>query len=173
VAQRNSSISEVTPDSIRLFRDYLPAWKAEWRDLKIRPGRRFVEEWQRKRTWSLDEQTPFEEVRVHNPAPNAKVIAGGMAHLQRILPAFRDARVTDSWGGMMDVTPDAVPVIGPVAPIPGLFVAAGFSGHGFGIGPGAGKLMADLVTGAAPRVDPAPYRLDRFARTRTSFLARQ
>jgi glycine/D-amino acid oxidase-like deaminating enzyme len=173
VAQRNASISEITPDSFRLFRDYLPGWKAEWRDLKVRPGRRFAEEWKRKRTWALDERTAFEETRVLNPIPNAAVIRGGMAHLQRIIPAFRDARVTDSWGGMMDVTPDAVPVIGPVETIPGLFVAAGFSGHGFGIGPGAGKLMADLITGATPLVDPAPYRLDRFARTRASLAARR
>jgi glycine/D-amino acid oxidase-like deaminating enzyme len=39
---------------------------------------------------------------------------------------------------------------------------SGFSGHGFGIGPGAGRLMAELVTGAAPVVDPAPFRFERF-----------
>ena len=48
--------------------------------------------------------------------------------------------------------------------LPGFFIATGFSGHGFGIGPGAGRLMADLVTGAAPIVDPAPFRFSRFAR---------
>jgi glycine/D-amino acid oxidase-like deaminating enzyme len=45
--------------------------------------------------------------------------------------------------------------------MPGLILAAGFSGHGFGIGPGAGHLIADLATGAAPIVDPAPYRPER------------
>ena len=57
----------------------------------------------------------------------------------------------------------AVPVISPVEQLPGLFIATGFSGHGFGIGPGAGRLMADLVTGAPPIVDPAPYRFARFS----------
>jgi glycine/D-amino acid oxidase-like deaminating enzyme len=47
--------------------------------------------------------------------------------------------------------------------LPGLILAAGFSGHGFGIGPGAGHLVADLITGARPVVDPTPYRADRFA----------
>jgi glycine/D-amino acid oxidase-like deaminating enzyme len=46
--------------------------------------------------------------------------------------------------------------------LPGLFLASGFSGHGFGLGPGAGKLMADLVTGAAPCVDPEPFRYSRY-----------
>jgi glycine/D-amino acid oxidase-like deaminating enzyme len=77
-------------------------------------------------------------------------------------PVFRDLRVAESWGGMIDVMPDAVPVIAPVDSLPGLWVATGFSGHGFGIGPGAGKLAADLVTGDPTLVDPAPFRLARF-----------
>ena len=63
---------------------------------------------------------------------------------------------------MIDVTPDAIPVISQVDEIPGLHIATGFSGHGFGIGPGAGRLTADLVTGPAPCVDPAAFRLSRF-----------
>jgi glycine/D-amino acid oxidase-like deaminating enzyme len=42
--------------------------------------------------------------------------------------------------------------------LPGFFIASGFSGHGFGIGPGAGHLIADLVTGKTPIVDPRPFR---------------
>ena len=57
-----------------------------------------------------------------------------------------------------------VPAIGEVPQIPGFILAAGFSGHGFGIGPGAGHLIADLVTGAEPIFDPAPYRPDRFSK---------
>ena len=53
-------------------------------------------------------------------------------------------------------------MIGPVNAVPGFFLMSGFSGHGFGIGPGAGRLMAELVTGAAPVVDPAPFRFERF-----------
>ena len=46
---------------------------------------------------------------------------------------------------------------------PGFIRAAGFSGHGFGIGPGAGHLIADLAVGAEPIVDPLPYRPGRFS----------
>ena len=60
------------------------------------------------------------------------------------------------------MTPDVVPVISPVAAVPGFFIASGFSGHGFGIGPGAGRLMADLVTGDPTIVDPKPFRYERF-----------
>ena len=70
--------------------------------------------------------------------------------------------VTETWGGAVDVTPDAVPVISGVDSIPGFFIATGFSGHGFGISPGAGRLMAELVMGETPVVDPSPFRYSRF-----------
>ncbi|MBL8908407.1 MAG: FAD-binding oxidoreductase, partial [Rhizobiales bacterium] len=50
--------------------------------------------------------------------------------------------------------------------VPGLYVATGLSGHGFGLGPGVGRLAADLVTGQGPVVDASGFRLDRFARAR-------
>ena len=53
------------------------------------------------------------------------------------------------WGGLIDLTPDALPMIDRAGP-DGLVIGAGFSGHGFGIGPGAGHLIADVVTGATP-----------------------
>ena len=56
-------------------------------------------------------------------------------------------RVAESWGGMIDVTPDGIPVISAVDRLAGFFIATGFTGHGFGIAPGAGGLMAELVFG--------------------------
>jgi glycine/D-amino acid oxidase-like deaminating enzyme len=49
--------------------------------------------------------------------------------------------------------------------VPGFILAAGFSGHGFGIGPGAGHLIADLVTGHAPIFDPVPFNPARFSKS--------
>ncbi len=63
---------------------------------------------------------------------------------------------------MIDVTPDAVPVISEVDGIPGLVIATGFSGHGFGIGPAAGRLAAEIATGRPTIVDPTPFRYSRF-----------
>ena len=69
-----------------------------------------------------------------------------------------------TWAGYIDSTPDGVPVIGAVDHIPGFMIAAGFSGHGFGIGPGAGLLVAQMLTGQATLVDPAHYKLERFSK---------
>jgi glycine/D-amino acid oxidase-like deaminating enzyme len=106
----------------------------------------------------------MEAVRVLDPKPKPRTLAEGRSVLSQMFPAFARMEIAQSWGGLMDVTPDAVPVIDQVERIPGFFIASGFSGHGFGIGPGAGRLMADLVAGDRPVVDPAPYRLARFRR---------
>ena len=97
-----------------------------------------------------------------DPEPDPYVLDRARSAAGAALPVFRDMRVAESWGGMIDVMPDAVPVISPVESLPGLLIATGFSGHGFGIGPGAGRLAADMVTGAPALVDPAPFRLSRF-----------
>jgi glycine/D-amino acid oxidase-like deaminating enzyme len=164
VARRNANVADITPDSFRLLLDYMPTYRKNYGEVRLRLSLRFLEEWRQRSHWRLDETTPFEAVRVMDPVPKQKTLAEGRAALARIFPVFANMQVAQSWGGMIDVTPDAVPVIGEVSRIPGFFIATGFSGHGFGIGPGAGRLMADLVAGDTPAVDPAPFRLDRFAR---------
>ena len=69
--------------------------------------------------------------------------------------------ITASWAGMIDVTPDTLPVVDH-APVPGLVIATGMSGHGFGIAPGMAKVIADLVQGRAPQHDISAFRYDRF-----------
>jgi glycine/D-amino acid oxidase-like deaminating enzyme len=170
IARRNANTAEVTPDHLRLLADFLPRLRSNRHELRLRIGRRSWEELRTRRRWSLDEATPFEAVRVLDPAPKQGILQEARTVLSRAFPAFAKMEVAQSWGGMIDVTPDAVPVIDRVARIPGFFIATGFSGHGFGIGPGAGRLMADLVTGNTPIVDPAPFRLDRFARTQTPLV---
>jgi glycine/D-amino acid oxidase-like deaminating enzyme len=63
---------------------------------------------------------------------------------------------------MIDVTPDVKPVVSTADELPGLYIATGFSGHGFGIGPGAGEAMANLITGGNAAIDLNPFRLSRF-----------
>jgi glycine/D-amino acid oxidase-like deaminating enzyme len=164
VARRNANIADITPDSFRLLRQYLPTMRENYGEFRMRFGRAFFDALRTKRRWALDETTPFEATRVLDPAPKRSVLTEARSALSRMFPVFAQMQVAQSWGGMIDVTPDAVPVISEVAATPGFFLATGFSGHGFGIGPGAGKLIADLVTGDAPVVDPAPFRFARFAR---------
>jgi glycine/D-amino acid oxidase-like deaminating enzyme len=166
IARRNASTAELTPDHFRLLSDFFPRLLASRHEIRLRLGGRMWEELRTARRWSLDQITPFEAVRILDPRPKPGILAEARDVLSRTFPAFANLRIAESWAGLMDVTPDAVPVIDEVKRIPGFFVATGFSGHGFGIGPGAGRLMADLVAGDTPVVDPRPFRLDRFARAR-------
>ena len=166
VSQRNASTADITPDSFRQFFDFLPSLKTSWHELRLRMGPRFVEEWKIPRRWGMDETTPFERMRVLDPAPVGRTLRQAREALAAAFPVFAGMQAQASWGGLIDVTPDAVPVISAVDALPGFFLAAGFSGHGFGIGPGAGKLAADLVSGDSPAVDPEPYRFARFTQAK-------
>src|SRR5690349_15617605 len=124
---------DLVPYTFRLFFDYLPAARLHWKKLRFRVGRRWVEEWRTPRRWGLDETSPFEAMRVLDPEPDQFVVDRARTATADAFPVFRNAVVAESWGGMIDVMPDAIPVISPVDRLPGFFVATGFSGHGFGI----------------------------------------
>jgi sarcosine oxidase, subunit beta len=79
----------------------------------------------------------------------------------RALPRLADARYRRGYAGAFDITPDWMPVLDQTGPA-GLFTAAGMSGHGFKLAPSVGEMMAALITGAAPPVTAAPFRLERF-----------
>src|SRR5690606_9989037 len=140
--------------SFRYAKDFLPALSKEWRSLIFRLGGRFFDEARIPNSWSLDEPSPFEYNRVLDPKPSKKLSDMALANLAKAFPVFAQAEIAQRWAGYIDVTPDAVPVISPIEKVPGFFIATGFSGHGFGIGPAAGRLMADLVTNRNPLVDP-------------------
>ncbi|NIF52803.1 FAD-binding oxidoreductase [Burkholderia sp. Ax-1724] len=84
------------------------------------------------------------------------------AQVAERFPAYETAGLASSWTGVYDVTPDWNPVLGPVADIEGLTVGFGFSGHGFKLSPGVGKLLAQHALGLPTDVSLAPYALSRF-----------
>ncbi len=171
IAHRGASLAQIVPDSFRLFFDFFPALIRQRHELRVRLDGRFVTEWQMPRRWGMDETSPFEQVRILDPKPDEAILAEVQRNLIAAFPAFRDMTVAASWGGLIDAMPDAVPAIGEVPKMPGFFIATGFSGHGFGIGPGAGRMIADLVSGGRPAVDMTPFRLDRFDRLRRTVAA--
>jgi glycine/D-amino acid oxidase-like deaminating enzyme len=155
--------ADIVPDSFRFFRMFLPVAAAERRHTRLRLGPRFIEELRQPARWRLDAVSPFERVRILDPQPAHTHLEAGLRNLQTVFPAFKGATIRQSWAGAIDATPDAIPVISAVDSLPGLHIATGFSGHGLGIGPGAGRLMADIVTGRQPIADPSAFRFSRFS----------
>jgi len=152
----------ITPSTFRFGFKYIPALLMELENLHLSIGREFVEEWTTPRTWALDVESPFEKTRVLNPVPSNRVLKGIRKNLGKVFPQLADAKLVEAWAGMIETTPDVIPAIDQAASLPGFYVATGFSGHGFGIGPGAGKAIAGMLTDTDSGIPLDEFRLSRF-----------
>ncbi len=150
-------------DAIASLRSFLPVLRKDFRSTRFRASapRGYPDAWTTPRRWSPDDVSPFERMRILDPAPNMATIARVQDAFARAFPSLGRPVLKAAWGGMIDTMPDDVPVIDH-APIPGLTIATGLSGHGFGIGPAMGRVVADLVTGGDPGHDLTRFRLSRF-----------
>ncbi|HWU19770.1 MAG TPA: FAD-binding oxidoreductase [Devosia sp.] len=156
-------VADIVPDSFRFFRDYIQTIRREGKSMDLRLGSRFFKELSYLKPWGADDVSPFEKERVLDPVPNPAVMADVRRVMGEQMPQFAGIGIAEQWGGCVDVTPDAIPVISPVEQLPGFFLSTGYSGHGFGLGLGAARLTADLVSGRPPVVDPHDFRFSRFA----------
>ena len=140
--------ADPTAQLVRFAPQFLPMFAKRWRN--VFPGGLEGMRWghETRARWKLDAPTPMERARILDPKPDPAGVREIHRRAVDLLPALREARIANTWAGYIDSTPDGVPGIGEVPQVPGFILAAGFSGHGFGIGPGAGHLIADLVTGA-------------------------
>ncbi len=100
--------------------------------------------------------------RALDPQPSAAAVARLRRRLVDRVPAFGGIEFVQAWSGMIDALPDVVPVLDRAQDIEGLWITTGFSGHGFGIGPAAGRIMADLIQANPVEYDLARFRLSRF-----------
>jgi glycine/D-amino acid oxidase-like deaminating enzyme len=155
----------VGPDAFRHLLRYLPVLKKDFRSTHFRAAapRDHPDAWTTRRHWSGDEVSPFERMRVLNPGPNQAALDAVVADFKAAFPGLGAVALKSVWAGMIDTMPDVVPVIDRVATVPGLVFATGLSGHGFGIGPGVGRVVADLVAGNAVGHDLTRFRLSRFS----------
>ncbi|NPV71406.1 MAG: FAD-binding oxidoreductase [Firmicutes bacterium] len=81
--------------------------------------------------------------------------------IERHMPRLAGARVVRQWAGTYDITPDSQAIIGPT-PVDGLYVNAGWSGHGFQFAPTIGQILAEVVLHRQPMIDVSPLYLERF-----------
>ena len=151
----------VSRASVRNLRTFLPALRASIHDTRIRPGTRRLTAHTRGR-WRADQITPFERTRVLHPPPSAWAVNQLKRRADHRLPTLGGVEIAEAWAGMIEATPDFVPVMDEMPTLPGLYLATGFSGHGFGFGPGAGEVMADMVLKKPVRFDLSRFRYKRF-----------
>lgn len=162
IARSGSYTADLTPDSFRYLKHYLPVLFSDFSEMKIRLGQPFLQAWRQEPPWADDKPTPFEQVRILDPEPDHALLDDVLEAARLSFPQLREVEIAERWGGMIDVMPDAVPVMDEVSGADGLLLATGFSGHGFGFGPAAGYLMAQWVQSKTPAVDMTPFRMRRF-----------
>ncbi|MEL0637540.1 FAD-binding oxidoreductase [Marinomonas sp. TI.3.20] len=162
ITQRGRLDAPIILDHFKIGLKYKDQLRSSRGFLKVSFGKEFFKDLSMPRHWNGTNSSPFEHNRVREPKVNHELNKDAMVNLLNAWPAFENAKIDESWAGVIDVTPDSTPIIDRIKSIPGLTVATGFSGHGFGTGPAAGQLAADIVSNSNPIIDPSPYRFDRF-----------
>ncbi|NNE53630.1 MAG: FAD-binding oxidoreductase [Sulfitobacter sp.] len=154
----------IGPDAFRAATKYLPQLRASPFSQGYRPfaPEGFPDAWSTPRDWSEEDASPFEAMRILDPKPNMPALKRLIRRFGRLFPDMPPVRPRATWAGMIDTMPDVVPVVDHCAALPGLVIGTGMSGHGFGIGPGMGRVLAALVTGEPVGHDLTRFRADRF-----------
>ncbi|ESZ28461.1 MULTISPECIES: FAD-binding oxidoreductase [unclassified Mesorhizobium] len=164
LAAGGSHLLYLGPDAFRHATKYLPALRDNpfgTRYFPFAPSG-YPDAWSTPRDWAPDSVSPFEKMRVLNPPPERAGLRSIERNFGRLFPQLETVRLKAGWGGMIDAMPDVVPIVDHVQAVGGLFVATGMSGHGFGIGPGIGRVVADLIQGNQTGHDLSRFRLSRF-----------
>ena len=108
VALRASGVADITPDSFKLFFDFLPHLLKERHEMNLRFGSRFFEELTRPKRWAADAVTPMEKTRVLDPEPVTRSFGTARDMFAHAFPAMGAVKIAEGWGGLIDATPDAI-----------------------------------------------------------------
>ena len=151
---------DVTLESLRHLRLFLPNY---WKNRKLFRFHVGAPLWR-----DLGRRVPGAAPRPEldgggEPVPNPDKVRRSLEEFRRLFPALPGLAIERSWAGYIDTTPDVVPVLGSVPSLGGLIVATGFSGHGFAMGPIAGRLVTELIVDGKPSLDLHGFRFTRFA----------
>ncbi|MDJ0957494.1 MAG: FAD-binding oxidoreductase [Arenicellales bacterium] len=146
---------DLTLDSLKFVRDFWRCYQKYNRAIRLNLGRRFLQDL----TGNLNR---FPNHRTLDPAPADSVLQSALQNFKTSFPNQSDIRFDRTWAGYIDATPDMLPIIDCVDKPGGLVVATGFSGHGFGLGPIAGLLAAQLALNEPTSHDLHAFRYQRF-----------
>jgi glycine/D-amino acid oxidase-like deaminating enzyme len=166
VARGAISDHDVNLDSIRFMRYYLPNYLKNRRLFSMRVGTELIGDVFRSLPGSPARKNPIAHTVDVEPKPNKRTAQLSRDGLVSLFPSLAGIGIRRTWAGLIDSTPDAVPVIGDVGSPQGFILATGFSGHGFAMGPIVGKLLSELIVDGEPSIDISEMRYSRFAEGR-------
>ncbi len=153
---------DVTLDSLRNMRVFLPNYWKNRKLFEFHVGKPLLRDLTGLLPGSAARRRPFSYDRDIETPPNPARPKKALAEMQRLFPSLDGLRVERSWAGYIDAMPDMIPVIDEPTKPGGFLVATGFSGHGFAMGPIAGKLIAEMIVDGRPSLPVEAFRLSRF-----------
>ncbi len=154
---------DLTLDSLRDARLFMPNYLKNRKLFQFHVGTPLFADLLARLPGSRERRHPFSATWAMDPPPNPAKLERMLSEFRRLFPTIADLKVTETWAGYMDATPDALPVLGAVERPRGFVFATGFSGHGFGLGPVAGRLVAELIADGKTSLDIHSFRFSRFA----------
>lgn len=154
---------DLTFDRLRALKWFLPSLWENRHATSFRLNDVTARDLLHRLPWRPEAQQPWIHDRDPSIAPNMKRVRNAVAQLGKLFPAAIGVQAVESWAGNVDLMPDGIPVLGPVAEIPGLILATGLTGHGFGMGPIVGKLMSEIALDGKPSLDLHAFRFSRYA----------
>lgn len=153
---------DLTLGRFKFARDFAPGLFDNWATFKFHFNKRFFDDLVDRMPGSEAAKQPTIGRRTNQAEPYKVRVNNAMANLQKVFPQIKQVGIVDQWAGDIDVTPDAVPVIDQLDRPKHFFIATGFSGHGFAMGPVVGKVLADWITTGQPSITLAGMELARF-----------
>jgi glycine/D-amino acid oxidase-like deaminating enzyme len=154
---------DITLESVHQLGFFLPnLWKNKAL-FRFHVGRPLVRSFAAALPGSAAQRDPLLWDRGVEPVPNPRKVKRSAAELRRVLPTLPALGIAQSWASYIDATPDLLPVLGEVPGLRGLVVATGFSGHGFAMGPVAGRLISELIVDGKTSLEISGFRFSRFA----------
>lgn len=152
---------DVTLESFRHLGWFLPNFLKNRGMLRLHVGRPLLTDILRALPGAKARKAPFAHTVDVEPQANARTAELNRQAFERHFPALGTVEIERAFAGIIDTLPDILPVLGETG-LPGLYVATGFSGHGFAMGPVVGQLMAALITEGSTFLDLHPLRFSRF-----------
>ena len=156
---------DITLEAFRHVRWFLPNFFKNREMLRLHLGRPLLADLARALpgapAWFRARRHPFAHTVDMEPRPNLRTAEFNRRAFERLFPSLGEIRIERVWAGVIDTLPDLIPVLGATE-VEGFYLATGFSGHGFAMGPIVGQLMAALITEGAAPFDLHPFRFSRF-----------
>lgn len=154
---------DVSLDALEYAKYFLPSYQKYRHMFDLHFGHPFFLDLLGRIPGSAAMRDPLRQARISEPMPSKRKLMRNMKNLRELFDITHDIELKKAWAGHIEMTPDMLPVIDGGAGVDGLIVVTGLSGHGFGIGPGVGNVVAEMAAGDTPSVDLRAFRLSRFA----------